>query len=153
MILHVAILLEKAHLLLSRCNKYTMTRNTRTYTDVDFNFLSHPRTKDVTIRSDAEAIKQSIRNLIMTRNYERPFRSYLGSQINQLLFEPMSPLLTSMLERAITDVISNFEPRANLLGVSVKYSPENNAMYVTITFSIRNTTAPVTINLILERTR
>lgn len=130
-----------------------MARNTRTYTDVDFNFLSHPRTKDVTTRSDEEAIKQSVRNLILTRNYERPFRSYLGSQVNQLLFEPMSPLLTTMLERAISDVINNFEPRVVLLGVDVSYSPENNSMYVTITFRIKNTTVPVTVNLVLERTR
>lgn len=130
-----------------------MARNTRTYVDVDFNFLSHPRTKDVTTRSDEEAIKQSVRNLILTRNYERPFRSYLGSQVNQLLFEPMSPLLTTMLERAISDVINNFEPRVVLLGVDVSYSPENNSMYVTITFRIKNTTVPVTVNLVLERTR
>lgn len=130
-----------------------MARNTRTYTDLDFNFLSHPRTKDVTTRSDEEAIKQSVRNLILTRNYERPFRSYLGSQVNQLLFEPMSPLLTTMLERAISDVINNFEPRVVLLGVDVSYSPENNSMYVTITFRIKNTTVPVTVNLVLERTR
>ena len=130
-----------------------MARNTRTYVDVDFNFLSHPRTKDVTTRSDEEAIKQSVRNLILTRNYERPFRSYLGSQVNQLLFEPMSPLLTTMLERAISDVINNFEPRVVLLGVDVSYSPENNSMYVTITFSIKNTTVPLTVNLVLESTR
>ena len=130
-----------------------MARNTRTYHDIDFNFLAHPRTKDVTTRADEEAIKQSIRNLILTRNYERPFRSYLGSQVNQLLFEPMSPLLTTMLERAISDVINNFEPRVILLGVDVAYSPENNAMYVTITFRIKNTTIPVTVNLVLERTR
>lgn len=130
-----------------------MTRNTRTYTDLDFNFLSHPKTKDVTTRSDDEAVKQSIRNLILTRNYERPFRSYLGSQVNQLLFEPMSPLLTTMLEKSISDVINNFEPRAVLLGVSVSYSPENNSMYVTVSFKIKNTTRPLTVNLILERTR
>lgn len=130
-----------------------MTRKTRTYTDIDFNFLLHPRTKDVTSRSDEEAIKQSIRNLTLTRNFERPFRSYLGSQLNQMLFEPVSPLLTSMIERSIADTINNYEPRAVLLSVSVSYSPENNSMYVTITFSIKNTTAPISLNLILERTR
>lgn len=130
-----------------------MGRASRTFTDLDFNFRPHPRSGDVTTRVDDEAIKQSIRNLILTRNYERPFRSYLGSQVNQLLFEPMSPLLTTMLEKAIADVINNFEPRAILLGVSITYSPENNSMYVTITFKIRNTTTPSTVNLILERTR
>jgi len=130
-----------------------MARATRTYTDVDFNFLFHPKTKDVSVRSDEEAVKQSIRNLIMTRNYERPFRSEIGSQVNTLLFEPASPLLSAMIERTIGDVINNFEPRAVLMDVSVDLSPENNSLYVVITFKIRNTEAPIQVNLILERTR
>jgi phage baseplate assembly protein W len=129
-----------------------MARNTRTYTDLDFNFVRHPRSGDASTRSDEEAIKQSIRNLVMTRNYERPFRSYLGSQVTALLFEPTTPLL-AMMERAISDVINNFEPRAELLGVECIVSPENNSMYVTITFKIRNTETPISVNLILERTR
>lgn len=130
-----------------------MARNTRTFSDLDFNFLVHPRTKDVSTRYDEDAIKQSLRNLILTRNYERPFRSYLGSQVNALLFEPISPLLTSMLEKAISDVIQNFEPRVDLLSVAVQYSPQNNDVYVTISFKIRNTQTPMSVNLILERTR
>lgn len=130
-----------------------MTRNTRTYTDLDFNFAVHPRTKDVSTRVDEQAIKQSLRNLILTRNYERPFRSYIGSQVNALLFEPISPILTSMIERAISDVINNFEPRVDLLKVSVQYSPQNNDVYITISFKIKNTLTPLSINLILERTR
>lgn len=130
-----------------------MAKNTRTFTDLDFNFLSHPRTKDVTSRFDEEAIKQSIRNLILTRNFERPFRSYIGSQVNTLLFEPISPLLSNMLERTISDCINNYEPRVNLIAVNVTFSPENNDAYVTITFKIINTQTPLSVNLILERTR
>ena len=130
-----------------------MARNTRTYTDLDFNFLLHPRSGDVSSRSDEEAVKQSIRNLVMTRNYERPFRSYLGSQVTSLLFEPASPLLTSMIEKSISDVINNYEPRAVLLNVAVTFSQENNSMYVSVTFKIRNTENPITVNLILERSR
>lgn len=130
-----------------------MARNTRTYTDLDFNFLLHPRSGDVSSRADEEAVKQSIRNLVMTRNYERPFRSYLGSQVTSLLFEPASPLLTSMIEKSISDVINNYEPRAVILAVTVTFSQENNSMYVSITFKIRNTENPITVNLILERSR
>lgn len=130
-----------------------MARNTRTFSDLDFNFSQHPVSGDVTSRYDEEAVKQSIRNLIMTRNYERPFRSAIGSQIKTLLFEPISPLLSTMMERTIADVINNYEPRADLLGVSVKFSPENNDAYVTIMFKLVNTQTPVSINLILERTR
>jgi phage baseplate assembly protein W len=130
-----------------------MAKNTRTFSDLDFNFLVHPRTGDVTTRYDEEAIKQSIRNLILTRNYERPFRSEIGSQVNTLLFEPMGPLLTNMIERTISNCINNYEPRVNLLSVLVSFSPENNDAYITITFKIKNTQTPVSVNLILERTR
>jgi phage baseplate assembly protein W len=130
-----------------------MAKNTRTFTDLDFNFLSHPKTNDVTSRFDEEAIKQSIRNLILTRNFERPFRSYIGSQVNTLLFEPISPLLSNMLERTISDCINNYEPRVNLIAVNVTFSPENNDVYVIITFKIINTRTPLSVNLILERTR
>jgi phage baseplate assembly protein W len=130
-----------------------MAKNTRTFSDLDFNFLVHPRTGDVTTRYDEEAIKQSIRNLILTRNYERPFRSEIGSQVNALLFEPMGPLLTNMIERTISNCINNYEPRVNLLSVLVSFSPENNDAYITITFKIKNTQTPVSVNLILERTR
>lgn len=129
------------------------SRNTRTFSDLDFNFGLHPRTGDVSTRYDDEAIKQSIRNLILTRNFERPFRSDVGCQVRSLLFEPMSPLLSTMMERTISDVINNYEPRVVLLEVNVKFSPENNDAYITITFKIRNTETPLSVNLILERTR
>ena len=130
-----------------------MARNTRTYTDLDFNFLLHPRSKDVSIRSDEEAVKQSIRNLVMTRNYERPFRSYIGSQVNTLLFEPASYITTNMIERSISDVINNFEPRAVLISVNSEMKYDDNTLNVVITFKMKNTEAPITVSMILERTR
>ena len=130
-----------------------MARNTRTFTDLDFNFTPHPATGDVTVRYDENAVKQSIRNLVLTRNFERPFRSNIGCQVKALLFEPITPILTAMIERTIGDTIANFEPRVDLLGVAVKFSPENHDAYVTIMFKIKNTQTPVSVNLILERTR
>jgi phage baseplate assembly protein W len=130
-----------------------MARNTRTFSDLDFNFGLHPATSDVVTRYDEDAVKQSIRNLILTQNYERPFRSNIGCQVKGLLFEPISPLLTAMIERTISDTIINYEPRADLISVAVKFSPENNSVYISITFKIKNTETPVNINLILERTR
>lgn len=130
-----------------------MARKTRTFTDLDFNFSIHPSNGDVSSKYDEEAIKQSIKNLILTRNFERPFRSYLGSPIYSLLFENVSPLVTTMMEKVISDVIYNHEPRVNLQDVTVVYSPDNTSMFVTIIFRIINTTTPVEVNLILERTR
>lgn len=130
-----------------------MARNTRTFSDLDFNFIRHPVSGDVTSRYDEEAIKQSIRNLILTKNFERPFRSNIGSQIKALLFEPISPLLATMLQNVIANTINNHEPRVDLLNVNVTFSPENNDAYVTIEFKIKNTETPITVNLLLERTR
>jgi len=130
-----------------------MARNTRTFTDLDFNFLLHPKTGDVSTRVDEQAIAQSIKNLVLTRNFERPFRPEVGCQATTLLFEPAGPMLAQLMERSIADVIENFEPRAVLLGVKANFSPENNSVYVVVTFKIRNTETPIEVNLILERTR
>jgi phage baseplate assembly protein W len=130
-----------------------MARNTRTFSDLDLNFTKHPVTKDVVRKFDEEAIKASVKNLVLTQNYERPFHSEIGSQIRGLLFEPATPMLNIMLKRAITDTIINFEPRVKLDEVLVTVSPDNNEVYVSIHFTIINTIRPVSVDLILTRTR
>ena len=128
-------------------------RNTRVFSDLDLNFKPHPVTGDLVRRFDDNAVKQAIKNLLMTQHYERPFHSELGSPIPAILFEPMTPITALMIRRAIIDLISNFEPRVNLLDVEVIPSPDNNAVYCTITFKIVNTERPLTLELMLERTR
>jgi phage baseplate assembly protein W len=130
-----------------------MARNTRTFSDLDFNFTRHPVTNDVAMKYDEEAIKQAVKNLVLTQHYERPFHSEIGSQIRGLLFEPASPMTVMLLKRAISDTIINFEPRVRLLDVNVRYTPDQNAISATIEFAIVNTTRPLTISLTLKRTR
>ncbi len=130
-----------------------MARNTRLFADLDINFKSHPATGDVTMRYDDEAIKQSIKNLVMTNHYERPFHPEIGSQLKSLLFEPASPLLIISLKQAISNTINNFEPRANLLDIDINFKPDNNTINVIITFAIVNTNRPIVLNLVLGRTR
>lgn len=108
---------------------------------------------DVSRKYNEEAIKASVRNLINTRNYERPFHSEIGSQVRSLLFENYSPMLDALMKRAITDTITNFEPRVELLDVVVNSSPDTNAIYITIHFSIINTYKPLSVDVVLERTR
>ena len=130
-----------------------MPKNTRTFSDLDLNFTAHPVTGDVTRRYDDAAIKQSVKNLVLTQNYERPFHSEIGSQLRGLLFEPATPVTAMMIEKTIQQTILNFEPRVNLLGVTAQFSPDNNSVYVTVEYRIVNTTTPQTVNLTLERTR
>lgn len=130
-----------------------MTRNTRTYSDLDLNFLAHPVTGDVSSKYDESAIKQSLKNLVMTNHYERLFHPEIGSQITNLLFEPYSPLVNAMLVQAIKNTINNHEPRVQLLGVEIAPNPDNNALYVSITFRIVNTSTPLRTVITLHRTR
>lgn len=130
-----------------------MARNTRIFSDLDLNFTAHPVTKDITRRYDENAVKASLKNLIMTANYERPFHSEIGSPIRALLFEPSSPMLAQTLRQAVIDMVTNFEPRVRLLDVSINFLPDNNSLTVRIEFTIVNTTNPLTVDILLERTR
>jgi phage baseplate assembly protein W len=130
-----------------------MARNTRTFSDLDLNFTAHPVTKDITRRFDENAIKTSLRNLILTSNYERPFHSEIGSPIKRLLFEPATPMTQVMIKKAVEDTVINFEPRVQLLEVDVNVSGDNNSVYVSIYFKIVNTERPLSLDLVLERTR
>lgn len=130
-----------------------MARNTRIFSDLDLNFTAHPVTKDIVLRYDENAIKTSLKNLILTSNYERPFHSEIGSPIKRLLFEPASPMLAVVIKRAIVDVVNNFEPRVELLDVNVDVANDSNAIRITVEFKIVNTERPLSLDLVLERTR
>ncbi len=130
-----------------------MSRNTRIFSDLDLNFTAHPVTGDISRKFDENAVKQSLKNLMQLRHYEKPFHSEIGSPLRELLFEPITPLTELMARRAIIDLIANFEPRVDLVDVEVIASDENNSFYVSVTFKIVNTEKPLTLDFVLERTR
>jgi phage baseplate assembly protein W len=130
-----------------------MATNTRVFTDIDLNFRPHPLTGDIVKRVNDSAIKASVRNLVMTNNYERPFHSDIGAPLRRLLFELPSPLTKTMIERAITDLLTNYEPRVVLTQVQVTYSRDTYEVYVRIEYKIVNTSTLQTVEVTLERTR
>lgn len=130
-----------------------MANTTRTFSDIDLNFSKHPVTDDIVKKYDDYAIKQSIKSLVLTKNFERPFHSEIGSPLLALMFEPVSPATAQIIKKVIEQTIINFEPRVVLTQVEVKFSPDNNAVYASITYRIINTTTPQTLNLTLKRTR
>jgi phage baseplate assembly protein W len=99
-------------------------------------------------------VKRSVRNLINTNFYERPFHPEIGSNVRAVLFEPVSPIIEDILSRHIQDVIENFEPRVELININSKARLDENAYTVTIEFFVRNSPSGVqTVNLFLERLR
>lgn len=123
------------------------------YSDLDLNFLANPTTGDVIKKIGAEAVKRSVRNLILTNFYDRPFQHYIGSNVNKLLFENISPLTTINLKDAIVEVIKNFEPRVKLTNVTVQDDIDRNGYNVQLNYIILNKEEPVITSLFLERLR
>jgi phage baseplate assembly protein W len=123
------------------------------YSDIDFTFTRKPVTNDVALSYDEMAVIRSVRNLLLTNHYERPFQPELGSNINTLLFEPISPITSASLQTEIENMINNYEPRALLKSVNVNAQPDQNAYEVSLEFYIQNATLPTTVTILLERNR
>lgn len=123
------------------------------YSDIDFTFTKRPVVGDIALSYDDQAVIRSVRNLLSTKHYERPFNSDLGSNLDAILFENFSPLTASTIESEITSIINNYEPRVDLQSVNVVQMQDQNAYNVSLTFFIENATLPTTVTLILERNR
>ena len=130
----------------------------RDWADLDLDFIAHPTTGDVVKKTGVDAIKRSIRNLVLTNFYDRKFRSFIGSNAQKVLFENINPFTATFLKDAITEVITNFEPRARLVddengGVLVQVNSDMNGYVARISFIEVNSGQLATINLFLERIR
>lgn len=130
----------------------TITR-VKDYTDLDLDFTIHPVTKDIVKKVGPNAVGRAIRNLILTNFYERPFRSFIGSNVQKMLFENIDPITANMLQDQIRDVVLSFEPRASLSSVTVTPDIDNNGYSVRIVFTIVNRPEPYVTTVFLERIR
>jgi len=130
-----------------------ITRNVKQYRDLDL-FFSKKSNKDVNKVTDIEAVKRSVRNLVLLNSYEKPFHPEIAGDVRALLFENMTPLTSAVIARKIQDVIENFEPRARLTGVNVVPNFDRNAYDVTVYFYVVNApTELVEVTQLLERLR
>ena len=134
-------------------NTNNSKRISRTFKDLDLDFGLNSVTKDVNKLTDAEAIKRSVRNLINTNNYERPFHPEIGSGIRGLLFEPMTELTTHFMRQRITEMLNEYEPRIFLNKIVCRPDEERNSYFTSITFTIIGTQEPVVVETFLERVR
>ena len=128
-------------------------RNTKTFSDLNLLFTASPSTGDITKKTDEEAVKSSLRNLISTKNYERPFHPEIGCQLFALLFENLTSVTTQVIRKTIIDVINKFEPRVLVLDVKLSETGDQNNLDVSIIFKIINTERPVILNTSIQRVR
>lgn len=123
------------------------------YSDIDLTFKAQPVSKDIPISYDENAVLRSIKNLLLTRPYERLFNPELSSLIDFYLFEPISGLTGNQIKQEITRVVTNWEPRVTIASLDVLASPDENGYKVTMYVYIGNKAEPTGITLVLKRSR
>ena len=129
-------------------------RNVRQYSDLDLFFSKKATSKDISKVTDIQAVKRSIRNLVLTNHYEKPFHPEIGSGVRGILFELMTPITAHVLTQQIELVIENFEPRAKLISVTAQPNLDRNEYECTIEFYVANApTELVDLTVFLERLR
>ena len=129
-------------------------RSSRVYKDLNLNFGINPVTSDVTTVTDINAVKRSIKNLLATQHYERPFHPEIGSAIQHLLFDPYGPITANRLKRTVEETIANFEPRARVTKVDCNPLEDTNDYSVIIHFYVENVTTELqSMQTVLEQVR
>ena len=128
-------------------------RNSRSFRDLDLDITRNAVTNDVNVVEDVIAVKRSLRNLVQTNFYERPFQPELGCGVRELLFENFTPMTKVFLERKIEEVIVNYEPRVNLQNVAVDDDQDKNRLVVDIYFYVVGVPGPQVVQTFLQSVR
>ena len=130
------------------------SRASQLYSDLDLFFGTKAASKDINKVNDIQAVKRSVRNLILMNHYEKPFHPEIGSGVRDVLFDNMSPMASHILTRKIEMVIDQFEPRARLISVTAHPNLDRNEYECTIQFYVVNApTELVDLTVFLERLR
>lgn len=125
----------------------------REYSDLDLNFIIHPVRKDINKNVGVQAVINSVKNLLLTGHYERPFHPEIGSNVRKMLFEPMDAIVAVDLQKEIEETLNNYEPRIRIRQIIVAPNFDRDAFEVYIEFNVLNRTEPITINFLLSRVR
>lgn len=133
--------------------KTPLTKRPTLYTDFKKDLRLSPISQDITLLKDEEAVKDSIKNLLLTDPGERPMQPFLGAGIRGLLFENITPGTLKLIEQKVKTTINNYEPRAELIDVLVSSIIDDNAVSIKVTFYIKNANQPIELDVILERIR
>ena len=123
------------------------------FKDIPLSFTAHPITGNVKALVNRDAVKQSVKNIVLTNFYERPYAPTLGGDILAQLFENMDPITEYNVEKNIRQALDNYEPRAIVDDITSDFNQDGNAINVTLTFQIENDADPITVNVLLNRVR
>ncbi len=125
----------------------------RKFKDLNLAMTIHPVTGDISKLTDEDAIKASLKLLILTKHYERPFHSEIGCNVGAMLFNLANPITAANIKQSILTCVANFEPRVNVTNVTVVPHNSLSSYDVTVEFFIVNLPSPFTLDVVLERLR
>ena len=128
-------------------------RSNRIYSDLNLSFTKNPATKDVARLFDVQAIKRSVKNIILTNKYDRPFDSDFGCNLRGFLFENITEPLLVIIKDRVAMAIEKYEPRVSVEDVVVKEDVDKNGLSIMVSFLINGTEAPVSVSTFLQRVR
>ena len=128
-------------------------RSNRIYADLNLSFTKKPATKDVARLFDVQAIKRSVKNIILTNKYERPFNSDFGCNLRGFLFENITEPLLVIIKDRVAMAIEKYEPRVTVEDVVVNDDQDKNGLSIMVSFLINGTEAPVSVSTFLQRVR
>ena len=128
-------------------------RSSRIYKDLNLGFQQNTATKDIQKLTDVEAVKRSVRNLINTNHYEKPFHPEIGSNLRAMLFENITPQMNHVISKQIEMLIKNYEPRCRLVQVNTQPMFDRNGYACQISFYVVNHPEAVAVETFLERIR
>lgn len=134
-------------------NKPIYIDGTKSYSDIDLDFISHPITKNLSKKTNDDAIKQSVKVLLFTHFGEKPFDHTFGSRLNNSLFENMNRFIEDELDFEVRRVLGTYEPRIAIIDVIISALPDENELNLRLNYVIVSTAEPVTINILLKRSR
>ena len=123
------------------------------FKDIPLSFTAHPITGNVKALVNRDAVKQSVKNIVLTNFYERPYNPTFGGDILSQLFENMDPITEYNIAKNIRQALDNYEPRAIIDEIVSDFYEDRNAINVTITFRIKNDAEPISVNVLLDRVR
>ena len=123
------------------------------FKDIPLSFTAHPVTGNIKALVNRDAVKQSVKNIVLTNSYERPYNPTFGGDILSQLFENMDPITEYNIAKNIRQALDNYEPRAIIDEIKSDFYEDRNAINVTITFRIKNDAEPISVNVLLDRVR
>ena len=133
--------------------KSSVVSKNKGHRDLDLSLLLHPIRKDINVLKDDNAVKNAVKNLLITNAFERPFQPQLGANLRGLLFEPAGLLTTLNIKDNIKSVIKKYEPRVAITSIKVDNMESDNSYHIAVNFNIKEFDSASGVEIILRRLR